>query len=99
MFTHMVQVKRHTHQVRSTKYELFVYRVVETGEHRIYVVKDGFGVGDIFTASEDVVFDAKKSNGWDVVGELIAIAKGDIDRDEFGLYSAGPTETHPNNSR
>lgn len=86
MFTHMVQVRCETHQARNTNYDLLVYRIQETGEYRIYVAKGGFGVGDIFTASQEVVSDAKVTNGQNVVDELIAAAKGDINRNEFGLY-------------
>jgi hypothetical protein len=86
MFTRMVQVKREMHKTRDTNYEVLVYRIQETGEHRIYVAKGGFGVGDLFTASQEVVSDAKVTNGQNVVDELIAAAKDDISRNEFGLY-------------
>lgn len=86
MFTHMQQVRKENHHAHGTDYELLIFRVQETGEYRIYVAKGGFGVGDIFTASQDVVGDAKLQDGTDVVEELIEIAKDDINRNEFYLY-------------
>lgn len=86
MFTHMVAVKNLIHRVRNTDYEILVYKVEETDEYRIYVAKGGFGVGDIFTASKEVVNDARNNAGIDIVDGLIASAKDDIDRNEFGLY-------------
>jgi hypothetical protein len=86
MFTHMVSVKKVSHNTRSTDYELLVYKVEESGEYRIYVAKGGFGVGDIFTASQEVVLDAKSTAGIDIVEELISTAIDDINRNEFGLY-------------
>jgi hypothetical protein len=82
----MEQVRKETHRARNTDYELMVFRVQETGEYRIYVAKGDFGVGDIFTASQEVVGDAKLQNGTDVVEQLIEIAKDDINRNEFDLY-------------
>ena len=86
MFTHMVQVKKVSHKARNTHYELLVYQVEETGEYRIFVTKDGFGVGDIFTASQDVVRDVKSTTGVDMIEGLIATAIEDINRNELGLY-------------
>jgi len=86
MFTHMISVKKETHNAYGNKYELLIYQVEETGEYRIYVAKGDFGVGDVFTASQQVVIDEKITSGADLVEELISIAKSDIDRNEFGLY-------------
>lgn len=86
MFTHMVPVKKLIHKARNTDYEPLVYQVEETGEYRIYVTKGGFGVGDIFTASQEVVLDAKTTAGIDIVEELISTAINDIDSNEFYLY-------------
>jgi len=86
MFTHMVPIKKVSHKTRNTDYELLVYQVEETGEYRIYVAKGDFGVGDIFTASQEVVQDAKSSAGINIVEELISTAIDDINRNEFGLY-------------
>jgi ubiquinone/menaquinone biosynthesis C-methylase UbiE len=86
MFTHMVPVKKLSHKARNTDYELLVYQVEETGEYRIYVAKGGFGVGDIFTASQEVVRDAKSTTGIDIVESLISTAIDDINRNEFRLY-------------
>ena len=86
MFTHMVSIKKETHQAHGANYELLVYQVQETGEYRIYVAKGGFGIGDIFTASQEVVRDSKVMAGTDVVTNLLATAKDDIDRNEFGHY-------------
>lgn len=86
MFTHMVPVKKVNHNVRNTDYELLVYQVEETGEYRIYVAKGRFGVGDIFTASREVVQDGKSTAGIYIVEALISTAIDDINRNEFGLY-------------
>jgi hypothetical protein len=43
-------------------------------------------VGDIFLASDDVVSDAMKGAGIDIVDSLITMDKNDIDRNKFGLY-------------
>jgi len=86
MFTHMVPVKKLIHKARNTDYELLVYQVEETGEYRIYVAKGDFGIGDIFTASQEVVQDAKTTAGIDIVEELISTAINDIDNNEFDLY-------------
>jgi hypothetical protein len=82
----MVLVKKLIHKARNTDYELLVYQVEETGEYRIYVAKGDFGVGDIFTASQEVVQDAKTTAGIDIVEELISTAINDIDNNEFDLY-------------
>ncbi len=86
MFTHMILIKKISHKARNTDYELLVYQIEETGEYRIYVAKGGFGVGDIFTASQEVVRDAKHTAGIDIVEGLISTAIDDISRNEFGLY-------------
>ena len=86
MFTRMVPVKKETHIARDVLYELLVFQVQETQEYRIYIVKDGFGVGDIFTASQEVVQDAATATGVNVVQSLIDIAKDDIDRNQFDRY-------------
>lgn len=86
MFTHMVPVKKVSHKARNTDYELVVYQVEETDEYRIYISKSGFGVGDIFTASQEVVRDAKDTAGIDIVEGLISTAIDDINRNEFALY-------------
>lgn len=86
MFTHMTHVKTDRHQARGAKYEIYVYQVAETGEYRIFVAKGGLGVGDVFIASQEAVRDAKSTAGMDLVNDLIATAKDDIDRNEFNLY-------------
>lgn len=67
-------------------YELLVYQVAETNEYRIYVSREGFGVGDIYTSSQNVVAAAKHLSGEDLIAKLIAVAKDDIDRNDFGTY-------------
>ncbi len=86
MFTHMMQVKHERHTAHGNNYELLVYQVRESEEYRIYVAKDGFGVGDIFTATQETILDADRI-GIDVVGNLLTIAKDDIDRNECGRYT------------
>jgi hypothetical protein len=86
MFLHMTPVKTAKHTARDTEYELLVYQAQETGEYHIYIAKGDFGVGDVFTASQEVVSDAASTSGMDVVEELISIAISDIDKNEFGYY-------------
>jgi len=86
MFTHMVNVKTDTHSAHGNDYELNVFQVQETGQYRIHITKSGNAVGDIFTANQEDVLDAKHTTIPDLVGELISIAKDDIDRNEFNLY-------------
>jgi hypothetical protein len=82
----MVRVKKLTHNARNTDYELLIYQVEETGEYQIYVAKGGFGVGDLFTASQEIVQDAKSAAGTNIVERLISTAIDDINRNELGLY-------------
>lgn len=86
MFSHMVPIKKAHHSARGNDYELFVYQVQESGEYRIYISKSGFGVGDIFTATQEIVHDVQQVAGHDIVENLLCTAKCDIDRNEFGLY-------------
>ncbi len=85
MFTHMIPIKNERHIARGKDYELLVYQVQESGEYRIYIAKSGFGVGDVFTATQEIALDARNS-GLDIVEGLLSTAKCDIDRNEFGLY-------------
>lgn len=86
MFTHMRFIKKDTHQAHRNMYELLVYQVNETNEYRIYISKAGDGVGDIYTATQEIVSDAEKISGANMVEELISIAKDDIVRNEHGYY-------------
>lgn len=86
MFTHMIPVKTIHHEARNEEYELNVYQVVETKEYQIFISKSGEGVGDIYTASEETVKDAKEVNATDMVDKLIEIAKEDINRNEYDQY-------------
>ncbi len=70
MFIHMVLVKKDTHTARGTNYEILVYQVEETEEYNIYVAKGGFGVGNVFTASQEMVRAIASDSGGDVVEEL-----------------------------
>jgi len=82
----MVLVKKQRYRSRNTDYDLFVYQAEETGEYRIYVAKEGFGVGDIFMATQEMIQDTKATYDTDFVDALIATAKNAIDRNEFGEY-------------
>ncbi len=55
---------------RGTNYEILVYQVEETEEYNIYVAKGGFGVGNVFTASQEMVRAIASDSGGDVVEEL-----------------------------
>jgi hypothetical protein len=85
-FVHMDLVKKDEHFARGSKYEVLVFCVRETGDHRIYVAKDGFGRGPVMTARDVDISDARSTTMGDLVGSLIETAKDDIDRDEFGDY-------------
>jgi hypothetical protein len=86
MFASMNHVKTEHYSARNTEYELRVYLVHETKEHRIYISTSGDSVGDMFTASDDVIKDAKLFSNVDIVEKLITIAKQDIEKNEFGQY-------------
>lgn len=83
MFTHMHPIKRERHEARGQSYEIVVFRVEETGAFRLFVTEGSFGVGPTYDASQEVVEDAKKSGAIDVIDELVRVAKGEIDRNEF----------------
>jgi len=86
MFTHMEFIRKDSCTVREQLYDLLVYRIHGNGEYRVFITKNGFGLGDIFTASEQVVSDAKRYGGMDIISELLVTAKDDIVRNEFGCY-------------
>ena len=86
MFTHMRPVKKDVPSAHGNEYELQVYFVEEASEYRIYISKEDDGVGDIFSATDEVVKDAKTSNSINIIDDLIEIAKDDINRNEYGLY-------------
>jgi hypothetical protein len=87
-FTHMEPVKRRAHLARGSTHEICVYRVIETGEHRVYVAKDGFSIGRVVaTAEEDVVRAAAKTTAsTDIVQALLDAVIDDIDSNEFDEY-------------
>lgn len=85
-FVHMDLVKKDEHFARGAVYEVIVFRVRETGEHRIFVAKDGFGRGAVFTARDVDISDARSTIIGDLVSSLIETAKCDIDLNEFGDY-------------
>jgi hypothetical protein len=86
MFTHMRPVKKHLHSAHGNEYELQVYFVEETSEYRIYISKENNGVGDYFSATDEIVRDAKITQSVNIIDGLIDIAKDDINRNEYGLY-------------
>jgi hypothetical protein len=85
VFTHMEPVRKDEHQVRGSTYVLDVYKVIETGEHRVYISKEERGLEMLATASADVVSDGD-AVGVDVVEILIQAARDEIDRNERGNY-------------
>jgi len=82
----MRHVKSEVHEVHKKTYELLVYQVKETEEYRIYISESGIGIGDVYTATDEVVRDAKSTGAGDIVEQLITIAKNDIERNEFQQY-------------
>jgi hypothetical protein len=71
MFTHMELIKTELHSAAlGSAYELEVYRVFETGEHRVFISRNGDGL-DMLTT------DGQRT---DVVEILIQSAKDEIDR-------------------
>lgn len=54
-FMHMDPLAKVEHNAHGSKYEILVFHVRESGQHRIYVVKDGFGRGPITTASAEQI--------------------------------------------
>jgi len=85
MFTHMDPIRTEVHATHQAKYELAVYRVVETGEYRVYISKGGQGFGLLASASAEVVSDGRAS-GVDIVETLVQAARNEIDRNEWGKY-------------
>ena len=88
MFTHMQFIRKDMHQTKGKQYELLTYKVMETEEYRIYISADGFGVGDVFCVSQEVLDDYKAYKGEDLINELVAFAKSDIDRNEDNKYGS-----------
>jgi hypothetical protein len=86
MFKHSIPVTKENFEANGNQYELAVYQVQETGDYDLYISKDGNGVGNKFSASEEIVSDAMADQGKDIVQELIKIAKKDIERNEFNQY-------------
>lgn len=85
MFTHMDFVRTEVHVAHQTKYELAVYRVVQTGEYRVYISKVGQGLGLLASASAEVVSDGR-AGGVDIVEVLVQAARDEIDRNDCGKY-------------
>lgn len=85
MFTHMDPVRTEVHAAHDAKYELAVYRVIETGEYRVYISKSGQGLGLLASASAEVVSDGR-TVGVDIVDVLVQSARDEIDRNEWGKY-------------
>jgi hypothetical protein len=75
MFTHMRSEKMDVHSAHGNKYKLQVYLVEETSEYRIYISKENDGVGDVFSAKYEVVKDAKNTNSFNNIDDLIEVAK------------------------
>ncbi len=88
MFTHMQFIRKDMHQARGKQYELLTYKAMETEEYRIYISADGFGIGDVFCVSHDVLEVYKAYKGEDLINELITVAKSDIDRNEDNKYDS-----------
>lgn len=85
MFAHMDSVRTEVHAAYQAKYELTVYRVVETGEYRVYISKGGQGLGLLASASVEIVSDGREG-GMDIVEALVQAARDEIDRNEWGKY-------------
>ena len=85
MFTHMNSVRMEVHEAHQTKYELAVYRIIETGEHCVYISKSGQGLSLLASASAEAVSDGRAS-GVDIVEVLVQAARDEIDRNEWGKY-------------
>jgi hypothetical protein len=85
MFTHMDSVRTEVHATHQAKYELAVYRIVETGEYRVYISKGDQGLGLLASASAEIVSDGR-TGGVDIVEALVQAARDEIDRNEWGKY-------------
>ncbi|SHM50081.1 hypothetical protein [Rhodanobacter sp. OK091] len=86
MQTDMTPVRQEQFSVNGSSYELSLFRITQTGELRLFVSKEGHGVGRSFSAGSDVVSDAKSQSGIDISETLFNQAKDDITRNEFGEY-------------
>jgi hypothetical protein len=85
MFVHMEPVRTERHLARGNTYEFAVYRVIETGEHRVFISKNSEGLEMLAAASGEVVSDGK-STGTDVVEILLQAARDEVDSNEWGKY-------------
>lgn len=85
MIKHLELVRSEQHISRGKTYQLNVYRVVETGEHRVHISNPAMGVEVLATADGDTVADGA-ATGIDIDELLIQVAKGDIDANAWGKY-------------
>jgi len=85
MFTHMELVHKEWHQACENAYELEIYKMIETGEYRIFISKNGEGLEMLASANGQTVSDGK-ATGTDVVEILIQAARDEIDTNEWGRY-------------
>jgi len=69
MFTHSFPVKTEVRTAKGVEFEFIVYRVQETEEAHVHVIRNGSGLG-ILSASLEVMHDMAH-DGKDVVEELI----------------------------
>ena len=75
-----------SHQARGAKYDLHVCRVVEGGQLRIYVFKDGQFLAYIFDPKHDATCAPGSEIESTNADDLISMAIEDIDANEFGMY-------------
>ncbi len=83
MFTHMLPVEEKLHHSRGLVYEMLIFRVMETREVRLFIARDGLGVGDVVTESDSA---SGESTVVDLTEAIVNKAKNKIDVNEFGHY-------------
>ncbi|MEZ2298466.1 hypothetical protein [Variovorax sp. RCC_210] len=74
------------HEARGARYELLVCRMLEFGQYRIYVAKDGELCGFSFDPKNSVECEPESSAGLTIIETLLAEEISDINENSFGLY-------------
>lgn len=74
------------HEVRDSEFELHVCRIVEGGQLRIYVFKDGVFTTYMFDPEHDPNIPAGSAGESANVADLISAMLWDIDSNHFDMY-------------
>ena len=75
-----------THCARGHVFEFYVCRLIDSGQYRIYVAKDGERCGYIFDPMHDVQSTAGSASELTIIEDLINAAKCDVDMNTNDFY-------------